>query len=363
MPLTLRSNGSGSSNIISASWFNDFYNLLTGVMQDQEVSIKNNLVLQAIGAAPTAALAAALTAGTAMGIGLYDYVYTYVSPDGESTISPVTAITTTSGNQKVNLSGITVGPTGTTARNIYRTVVGGGTAYKLLHQIADNTTTTYIDATADASLGAAAPTAPTFGGSLVIKDSTGTVKFRINNDGSFSAGGTTGMGSTQINGTLTVTGTSSLDNGAITTDGAGTLTTTGAVTLANAKSYQIKNATGTVKGVLGIDVSNNVNVYAADANIIYFRDNGGAQMAHVNTVEFGLNHALKLAGGATLTNFSTFGGTGSGTYNHNNGAAPAYIAPIVNVAGSATQGYDTVTSTQCHVTLGASLGFNAFAWR
>ena len=357
MPLTLRSNGSGSSNIISASWFNDFYNLLTGVMQDQEVSIKNNLVLQAIGAAPTAALAAALTAGTAMGIGLYDYVYTYVSPDGESTISPVTAITTTSGNQKVNLSGITVGPTGTTARNIYRTVVGGGTAYKLLHQIADNTTTTYIDATADASLGAAAPTAPTFGGSLVIKDSTGTVKFRINNDGSFSAGGTTGMGSTQINGTLTVTGTSSLDNGAITTDG------TGNITLSNAKAYQVKIAAGTARAVIGIDSSNNTNVYAGDADLVYFRDHTGAQMAHVSNVEFGLNHALKLAGGATVTNFSTFGGTGSGTYNHNNGAAPAYIAPIVNVAGSATQGYDTVTATQCHVTLGASLGFNAFAWR
>lgn len=362
MPLTVRTNGSGSSNLVNSSWWNDYHDLLTGVMQDQEVSIKNNLVLQAIGAAPSAAMTGSAVAGGSMGVGVYVYTYTFVSPDGESTESPTFSLTTTSTNNTGSLATIATGPTGTTARNIYRTTVGG-TQRKFLHQIADNTTTGYSDAAADTALGANAPTVPNFGGSLVIKDSTGTIKFRINNDGSFSAGGTVGMGNTQINGTLTVTGTSSLDNGAIITDGAGTITTTGAVTLANAKSYQIKNATGTVKGVLGIDVSNNVNVYAADSNIIYFRDNGGAQMAHVSTVEFGLNHALKLAGGATVNNFSTFGGTGSGTYNHNNGAAPAYIAPIVNVAGSATQGYDTVTATQCHVTLGAALGFNAFAWR
>lgn len=40
MALTLRTNGSGSSNIISSGWFNDFYNLFTGGMTDQPITFK-----------------------------------------------------------------------------------------------------------------------------------------------------------------------------------------------------------------------------------------------------------------------------------------------------------------------------------
>ena len=46
MPLTVRTNGSGSSNIIQASWFNDYYNLLTGVMTDQPVTIAQSLTVK-----------------------------------------------------------------------------------------------------------------------------------------------------------------------------------------------------------------------------------------------------------------------------------------------------------------------------
>jgi hypothetical protein len=235
MPLTLRTNGSGSQNIVSASWWNDYYNLLTGSMSDQEVTLKNNLVLQAIGAAPATALSGALASGTALGVGAYTYTYTFVSPDGESTESPTFAITTTTGNQAVNLSSIGTGPTGTTARNLYRTAVGGSQR-KFLHQIADNSTTTYADTTPDSSLGANAPTSPSFGGSLVIKDENGNVKFRIFNDGTFSSGSGSSLGNTTISGTLTVSGattlqstlavsgTSSLDSANITTNGSGKLT-------------------------------------------------------------------------------------------------------------------------------------------
>src|SRR5690348_7074450 len=108
MPLTTRTNGSLSPNIITSAWFNDFKDLLTGVMVDQEVSIKNNLAMLSLGAAPSAAAAGSLAASTVLGIGVYKYVYTYVSSDGESVASPVFSITTTSGNQKVNLTGITV---------------------------------------------------------------------------------------------------------------------------------------------------------------------------------------------------------------------------------------------------------------
>lgn len=44
MALTLRSNGTGGG-IIQAAWFNDFYDLLTGVMTDQAVTISNSLTV------------------------------------------------------------------------------------------------------------------------------------------------------------------------------------------------------------------------------------------------------------------------------------------------------------------------------
>src|SRR6266487_1905971 len=116
MPLTTRTNGSTSQNVIKAAWFNDFNDLLTGVMADQEVQIKNNLVLKAIGAPPSVAPGGTLTTGTNLGIGAYKYSYTFTSPDGESTPSPLFSITTTTGNQAVNLTGIAVGATGTTPR-------------------------------------------------------------------------------------------------------------------------------------------------------------------------------------------------------------------------------------------------------
>jgi hypothetical protein len=189
MPLTLRSNGSGGSNIITSSWFNDYYNLLTGSMQDQNVIVKNNISAKAIAAGPSSAPTTALASGTSLGIGLYVYAYTYASADGETLISPTVSVTTTSGNQKVTLSGITVGPTGTVARKVYRTIVGGGTAYKLVATIADNTTTTYTDTTADASLGATAPINSTFGGAFKLFNSSNTLTFQASHDGNLLVGG------------------------------------------------------------------------------------------------------------------------------------------------------------------------------
>jgi hypothetical protein len=182
MALTTRTNGSSSPNIITSSWFNDFKDLLTGVMQDQEVTLKNNLVLSAIGAGPTVAPSGTLAAGTNLGIGAYKWAYTWVSPDGESLVTPQLSLTTTTGNQAVNLTAIAVGPTGTTARKVYRTAVGGS-ALKLLTTINDNSTTTFSDTLADGSLGAAAPTDFSFGGSLLLKNPASTVTAYIKNNG------------------------------------------------------------------------------------------------------------------------------------------------------------------------------------
>ncbi len=71
MALTVRTNGSSGSNIISSSWFNDIRDLLTGTMQDQEITLKNNLALRAISADPTVAPGGTLFASTNLGIGVY----------------------------------------------------------------------------------------------------------------------------------------------------------------------------------------------------------------------------------------------------------------------------------------------------
>jgi len=63
----------------------------------------------------------------------------------------------------VDLSGIALGPTGTTSRKIYRTVVDGS-QLKLQQTIANNTATVGVtDVTADGSLGANAPVTDTSG--------------------------------------------------------------------------------------------------------------------------------------------------------------------------------------------------------
>ncbi len=106
--------------------------------------------------------AASLASGIALEIGYYEYAVTFVTANGETTPGALRGITTTSGNQKVNLSSIPTGPAGTTARRIYRSAVGGGDLF-LADEIADNETTGYLDETPDGSLGAPAPALNTSG--------------------------------------------------------------------------------------------------------------------------------------------------------------------------------------------------------
>ncbi len=88
--------------------------------------------------------------------GTYSYVVTFVrggNYPAESNPSPASASVAPTAGQSVNLSSIPLSPDGNvTARNIYRTEDAGAT-YKWLCQIADNTTTTYVDNAADAALG------------------------------------------------------------------------------------------------------------------------------------------------------------------------------------------------------------------
>lgn len=102
--------------------------------------------------APTVALAGA-GAGN-VNAGVHRYRVTFVTADGETEGGTISAaVTTTAGDGKVAVSAIPTGGSLVTSRKLYRTVANGST-YLLLATVSGNTTTTYADNTADASLGA-----------------------------------------------------------------------------------------------------------------------------------------------------------------------------------------------------------------
>jgi hypothetical protein len=111
---------------------------------------------------PTATMTAASAAtGAALASGSsYTYKVVFVNSQSvESDVGPATThVVAINSMGNVALTSIPVAPQswGVAARRIYRTVAGGS-AFKRVVEIADNTTTTYDDAITDAALGAAAP--------------------------------------------------------------------------------------------------------------------------------------------------------------------------------------------------------------
>jgi uncharacterized phiE125 gp8 family phage protein len=111
--------------------------------------------------APTVALAGA-GAGN-VDNGAHRYLATFVTADGETDAGAWSAVVTVANKTsdgKVQVSAIPVGGGAVTARKLYRTVAGGAVAL-LVTTIVDNSTTTYLDSTADSGLGAQAPTSNT----------------------------------------------------------------------------------------------------------------------------------------------------------------------------------------------------------
>ena len=124
-----------------------------------------DLQIKCLEKAPGAATGA-LAGGGAGNVnnGTHSYKVTFVTAGGETeagTISNTVTVTDKTADGKVALSAIPTGSPVVTARKIYRTVAGNTGSYKLLTTIADNSTTTYTDNTADAGLGAVAPSANT----------------------------------------------------------------------------------------------------------------------------------------------------------------------------------------------------------
>lgn len=100
--------------------------------------------------------------------GVYLYAYTYVNAVGESVAGPTMSITMTDPTNLGNaIKTIAIGPVGTTARKLYRTV-SGGAQLKLAATISDNVTTTQNDGVADGSLGANAPSSPPAGQQVTV---------------------------------------------------------------------------------------------------------------------------------------------------------------------------------------------------
>ncbi len=111
---------------------------------------------------PTVALASPAAPGNVEN-GAHRYRATFVTADGETEggiISSAVTVADKTVNGQVSVTAIPVGGSAVTSRKLYRTTAGGST-YLLLATISDNTTTTYTDNIADASLGAAVPTTNT----------------------------------------------------------------------------------------------------------------------------------------------------------------------------------------------------------
>jgi uncharacterized phiE125 gp8 family phage protein len=107
--------------------------------------------------APTVALVSPAAAGN-VNTGVHRYLCTFVTASGETQagdISDAVTVTDSAINGKVQLTAIPLGSSLVTSRKIFRTIAGGS-QYLLLATLADNTTTTYLDNIADASLGAEA---------------------------------------------------------------------------------------------------------------------------------------------------------------------------------------------------------------
>ncbi len=110
---------------------------------------------------PTSGMTATPASGSGLNVGQYLYAVTFLSQGGETTPSPVASVTTTNGNQQVNLASIPLGATQPSTpgvatntvigRNLYRSTVGG-TQLFLLATIADNVTTSYLDSASDSAL-------------------------------------------------------------------------------------------------------------------------------------------------------------------------------------------------------------------
>lgn len=124
---------------------------------------------------------------------------TYTDTLADASLGSTELSTATALYFAADLSNIPIGPTGTTYREVYRTVANGA-ALKLQSTISNNTATTLTDTTADASLGAAPPVTDTSGlVSTAGEVAAGSTSILVTATGPFrSTGGWAFMGTLPI---------------------------------------------------------------------------------------------------------------------------------------------------------------------
>jgi hypothetical protein len=140
---------------------------------------------------------------------------TYTDSTADASLGVLLPSADTGSTGKLTI-GLPLGPTGTTSRKLYRTILGGS-SYLLQSTTADNTTTSLLDNTADGSLGAA------FSGAT-LGASVGDTTIRVSDLSVFSSGGWVRVGAQVISytgrsassGEGTLTGVPATGTGSIT---------------------------------------------------------------------------------------------------------------------------------------------------
>ncbi|HET6863690.1 MAG TPA: hypothetical protein VFH37_00590 [Candidatus Saccharimonadales bacterium] len=296
------------------------------------------------------------TTGSDLGVGTYRYKVTYVTANGETTGGTTASVTTTSGNQDVNVSSIPIGPAGTIARKLYRTVVNGADgSQQLLTTVNDNSTTSFLDNIPDGSLGAALPgsnTATTNNNETSVSFATiaGAASYRIyrgtspGGENSYQTTTTQPFIDTGAAGTPASTPTSS----SIETVGIGTSAPTANLTVAGtalfqntintAGAFSIQNAAG--NNVLGVDTAGGqvlLGKASALTGVLTFSNSTNSNTASIQSGATTSSYTLTLPTALPVSNqclqtnntglitFTACIGGGSATLAaaYGNGAAPA----------------------------------------
>ncbi|MCI4435378.1 MAG: hypothetical protein JHC33_01025, partial [Ignisphaera sp.] len=148
--LSLGGGGKVGIGTIAPTYKLDVQGLNTGDAINTQVGINFNPVLN-----PTGQTATVLTAAGNLGIGDYRYLITFTTALGETGCQVIGPYTTTSGHQQIQVNIPVATDSRVTGRRIYRTAVNGDDyTATLLTTIANNTTTTYTDNIADATIAA-----------------------------------------------------------------------------------------------------------------------------------------------------------------------------------------------------------------
>lgn len=163
-----------SGSIPQASDVQQLNNIFNGTHDIGQVNLA-----PAVTTPTTSGFSFATQSGGSLGVGTYQYVFTYVTGQyktdgvtlqitGETLASSSLSVTTTSANKSVKVTLPNPGPVSIVATRIYRTAVGGST-YGLIATVKDGVTS-YTDNTADGSRGAAPPTTNSTGTTIGVQN-------------------------------------------------------------------------------------------------------------------------------------------------------------------------------------------------